>query len=488
MPYTHHLMTLHPRSVNTTGRLMLSRASARPFYVSSRCFHGSCCSRRPQTTTRSESSTDIITTLPSSSSASSSPQNGSSQKSALMPKRHTAPAVHVHRPHVLPPAGDKSAPKIHILGEDERSKYLAHMLSGLQTSIELLSWRSTPRKKYKNVVQEIAPGEKRKELSVEANRAGVESTAAQDNNEPISQLLVTGSGAEAVPALEAVKHRVNHKTTVCLMSDGLGVLEDVRKRVFQDPKTSPNFLLGHMSHRLAFNRNHNAVRLLKPGMIRITDETDIRFGRPRKWVPKTRSGHPRPLSDNLLKHFHEADLKAGLTEYDRWLRFKLPSIIWDSVVEPVCVLLDVRYGGLLQNPAARHLMRDLVTEITTLLHKLPEVERSPVMQAYLDEERLLKELTTAIITKRDQPSKLAMRLNRGLPTDVDYLHGYFIRRANNLGVDMRLSVWLKTVIKARHSIAVEKRNTWVAFEEMSIPPGEDPFKYRTTPGRHLDDL
>jgi ketopantoate reductase len=388
---------------------------------------------------------------------------------------------------VLPPSIDNSAPKIHILGEDEKSKYLAHVLSGLQNSIELLSWRSTPRAKnaknrYTNVQKRIESGEAKP--IIETNRADESPAPTQAKDEPISQLVVTGSGAEAVPALEAVKHRLNNSTTVLLMSDGLGVLEDVRRRVFQNSDASPNFLLGHMSHRLGYNRNHNSVKVLRPGSIKITDKTDIRFGKPRKWVPKMGMHQRFHRTDQLVESFQAADVNAGLTEYDSWLRFKLPSIMFDSVVEPVCVLLDLPYAGLMQNPAARHLLRDLTTEISNLLRHLPEIDRSPVIQAYLDEARLSKELFRAILGKRDQPSKLALQINKGLPTDVNYLHGYYIRRANALGIDVRTSVLVRTIIKAKHSIAIEKRNSWVAFDEMSIPPGEDPFKYRTVPGLH----
>jgi cytochrome b translational activator protein CBS2 len=233
-----------------------------------------------------------------------------------------------------------------------------------------------------------------------------------------------------------------------------------------------------MSHHLSLSRNHNAVKVGRRGTLMMTDGGHIRYGQAERNVPKA-GMVPRAKSGELEAAMQQVGANASVYEYDRWLRFKLPSVMFDAVVEPTCAILDLPYADLLENPSAKHLMRTLQAEISNLMRELPEIGNSRIIQEYFDEDRLWMELRRAIIHKRDQPSRLAVLMKQGLPTDVDYLHGYFIRRAKVRNVDVRTSVLVRTLIKAKHSKLKARRNSRVPFQESSIPPGEDLFKYRT---------
>jgi cytochrome b translational activator protein CBS2 len=390
---------------------------------------------------------------------------------------------HIYPAQFATPSQKDSAPKVHILGDDAKSRFIAHQLSSLQNSVELLSWHNVSRYtkfglSYTNILQR-PKGEK--EYVAEPNRANCEHKNARDSNELIDNLVVVGAGNQAVLAMESVKHRVDEQTTVLLISDGLGVLEDVRQKVFNGethPNTPRRFLLGHMSHHLSLSRNHNAVKVGRRGTLMMTDGGHIRYGQAERNVPKA-GMVPRAKSGELEAAMQQVGANASVYEYDRWLRFKLPSVMFDAVVEPTCAILDLPYADLLENPSAKHLMRTLQAEISNLMRELPEIGNSRIIQEYFDEDRLWMELRRAIIHKRDQPSRLAVLMKQGLPTDVDYLHGYFIRRAKVRNVDVRTSVLVRTLIKAKHSKLKARRNSRVPFQESSIPPGEDLFKYRT---------
>ncbi|KAG8415328.1 hypothetical protein J3458_009186 [Metarhizium acridum] len=128
----------------------------------------------------------------------------------------------------------------------------------------------------------------------------------QSDDSRIDQLVVSGRGQEAVEALQSVKNRIDGNTTVCLMNDGLGVLEDVRKKIFEGTDAAPNFLLGHMSHRLAFNRTYDAVTQLKQGQTKLTFAEA-----PRMRVKDMHKVESRP---NFVKTLEEAkDLHTTLT-------------------------------------------------------------------------------------------------------------------------------------------------------------------------------
>ncbi|KAL7790769.1 2-dehydropantoate 2-reductase [Trichoderma ceciliae] len=292
----------------------------------------------------------------------------------------------------------------------------------------------------------------------------------REDNSHIDQLLVTGPGHEAVQALQSVKHRIDKDTTVCLMTDGLGVLEEVRARVFQGIESSPSFLLGHMSHRLAFNRRWDSVKELRHGTTQLTfvDSSRIQEGK-----VEARMNFVQTLQG-------VKDLNSSLTPFDKWLHFKLSSVIVDSVVEPVCVLLEIPYGGLLQNPAAQRMMNRLLTEIVSVVDNMPEVEGSASIRDFIRGNRIKQQIYSRIMARRGASSELARQVRNGLPTDVDYLNGFFIRRGHQLGIELPTNAMMRDMVKAKHSLAIEKLNSYIPIEETSVPSHLS-FRYRTTP-------
>lgn len=384
------------------------------------------------------------------------------------------PTPQFYVPSMLLPREAAQSPtvhKIHILGEDERSKFIAHALSSVYDSVEMLGWRSNSSPKYRNI-QKTRSATQRARPSVEPNLA-VPRVIANADNSHIDHLVVTGHGHEAAEALQSVKNRIDDNTTICLMNDGLGVLEDVRKKIFSGTDAAPNFLLGHMSHRLAFNRTYDAVRQLKDGQTKLT-LAEV----PRMRVKDMHKTETRP---NFVRTLAEAkNLHSSLTPFDQWLRFKLPSVIFDSVVEPVCVLLDMPYQGLLQNPAAQRMMQSLLSEIIMVLENMPELEGSTVIRDYVHSKGIRRFMYNKIMGKRSQPSQLLRRIENGLPTDVEYLNGYFLRRGQKLGVDLRMNLMMRDMVKARHSQAIEQLNSFIPVEETSIP-SHSSFRYRTSP-------
>ncbi|KOS21902.1 putative 2-dehydropantoate 2-reductase [Escovopsis weberi] len=384
----------------------------------------------------------------------------------------TRPAPRYYVPSVLLPAEAAKAPgahKIFILGDDERSRFIAHALSGVYDSVERLGWRATVSPRYRNL-ERLRPSNHRGPPKV-GPLAVTPRVLARDDDTHIDQLIVTGHGYEATAAMKSVKHRITEDTTVCLMNDGLGVLEDVRSRVFNGTHDAgPTFLLGHMSHKLAFNRAYDSVRELRHGVTRLTMDT-----------AHVRDQDRAESRLNFVRNMQQVqDLKPSLTPYDQWLRFKLPSVIFDSVVEPVCVLLEMPYQGLLQNPAAQRMLHRLLDEIVLVVDCLPEVEGSAVIRDYLRGNKIRRNMYDQILAKRSHPSALVRRIENGLPTDVDYLNGFFLRQGRLFGLDLPAHHLMTDLIKAKQSMAIERLNSYVPMEEISIPSAQH-FRYRTSP-------
>ena len=374
---------------------------------------------------------------------------------------------------ILPAKATKSnsGHKIHILGHDERSKFIAHALSSVYDSVELLGAKKTSAK-YLNFTRRSLYRESTLPTPIKAGRGNLDDNKASH----IDRAIVTGHGRDAVKAIEAIKDRVDENTTICLMNDGLGVLEHVRRKIFQGTEVSPNFMLGYMSHKLVFNRNTNSVRQLMPGATYVTPVELFRTQNGMQHRTEQRSDFVQSLLD-------VKDLRTNSSTFDDWLRFKLPSVIFESVVEPVCTVLDLTYEGILGNPAARSMMHRLIQEIVEVVDNLPELEGLSTTRHYIRSHRFTQILFRQLNAKKSNPSRMAQGIGRGANTDIEYMNGYFIRRARQLGMTLKMNSLVKDIISAKQFTERARRNSDVPIEETSIP-SEESSRYSTAARVH----
>lgn len=299
------------------------------------------------------------------------------------------------------------------------------------------------------------------------------SMASAEDESPIENLIITGKGHRATKALESVKHRVDKDSTICFMNDGLGVLEDVRSKFFNDTTQRPTLLYGHMSHRLGLNKEHDAVKEIRSGQVMLSMPAN-RHGKRQGLQQLTENSH-------FLESFAKADgLRGSFSPLDAWLRFKLPSVIFESTAEPICLLFDISYEGIIQNPAAMQMMHKLLDEILLIVEALPEVQGSVIIRDFVRGPGPKRLLYNMLNEKRKQDSELRWRVENGLPTDINFLNGYFVSRAKKLGLDIRSNMMMWNMVKSKHSIAIEKQNSYIPMEETSVP-SDLGFKFRTRP-------
>ncbi|GKU04313.1 2-dehydropantoate 2-reductase [Fusarium langsethiae] len=330
----------------------------------------------------------------------------------------------------------------------------------------MLRFRDMPKSRYRNI-EEAQPERTRKSAYAERNAAivqenkdeGHEATQTSDRSH-IDELIVTGRGFEAVKAIASVKDRIDDKTSVCLLNEGMGVLEQVRKHILDGTQPEPNFFLGHMSHALVFNRNRDSVKQLKAGRTILTS-ADATLNTPKEL-------HISPDEPGLMQSLRNAQLlQSKYSTYDQWLRFKLPSLMFTAAVEPVCVLLDLSYRGLTTNRSGQKMMNQLLGEMALVTESLPEVQSSPDLIKFLRGEGLKKFCYRRITGKANAPSELLMRINKGLQTDINYQNGFFLNRAKDLGIDTPTNKLMVHMIKARRQEAIEKRKSFIPVEETS---------------------
>ncbi|KAF5702195.1 2-dehydropantoate 2-reductase [Fusarium globosum] len=401
---------------------------------------------------------------PELGSTPSRPWKSSSTRAGSITPTSTIPSSQFYVPSVVIPAeAAKSGPvhKIHILGEDVRSRFIAHALCSVYDSVETVPFREMPKSRYRNI-EKVQPERTRKNAYVEKNAAMPESDAVpQPDRSHIDELIVTGRGFEAVKAIASVKDRIDDKTSICLLNDGMGVLEQVREQLFNGTQPEPNFYLGHMSHALAFNRNRESVKELRSGRTVFTKADPVLNAEKELYIPVEQ----QPSMMHSLRRVKE--LNTTFSNYEHWLRFKLPSVMFTAAVEPVCVLLDLSYQGLLENGNAQRMMNKLLGEMAIVTENMPEVQNSPDLIKFLRGEGLKKFCYRRIAGKSKAPSDLLTRINKGLQTDINYQNGYFLKRARILGIDTPSNQLMVQMIKARRIEQNKRLRSFIPIQEAS---------------------
>ncbi|EEY15906.1 conserved hypothetical protein [Verticillium alfalfae VaMs.102] len=174
-------------------------------------------------------------------------------------------------------------------------------------------------------------------------------------------------------------------------------------------------------------------------------------------------------TQGMLSKFAAAtDLRARGLPLDSWLALKIPSLMFSSVVDPICVLLDCHYEQLLFNPTANRLIGQLLDEIANVVERMPELRRaSPMLQAALRGEGMRKDTIGRLRGKKGSPSKMVTQIERGQLTDIDYLNGYFIQRGKRLGVDMPANEMVVGMVKAKHKAQLQKLRSYIPMEMTS---------------------
>ncbi|EFQ29527.1 uncharacterized protein GLRG_04671 [Colletotrichum graminicola M1.001] len=371
--------------------------------------------------------------------------------------RFYVPAVMMGHISPTPP----SSRTVHILGRDERSLFLSHALHDIYDSVKLVNLPTNTA--YPNItgnmgVKQNAGGWSERNASIDQARE------PEQEDGHISNLVVAGRPSEAVKLLERVKHRVDDRTAVCLVQDGLGIAQAVNNRVFLDEEKRPSIVLGHIGHPLTYNRKTNSVRVMSP------EYESVLTGLPPlvSKNKKSRWADPRLRMQGMLHKFEASDvLKAKRVRLGNWLNLKITSLMFSAVVDPICVMLDYRYEQLIYNPTANQLITQLLGEIADVVARMDEVKHSSELQALLRGEGMRKEIMGKLRGKGNAPSEMVLQIQRGMLTDIDYINGFFIKRGSQLGLKLPANELVVRMVKAKHKAQLEKNRGYIPLEVTS---------------------
>jgi 2-dehydropantoate 2-reductase len=158
----------------------------------------------------------------------------------------------------------------------------------------------------------------------------------------IHSLIVACKAPATVSAIRNLRHRINAKTTICLMQNGMGQVDELNQELFTNIDERPACILGIVSHGLYLADNFTAIHAghgtIALGVVRNLEQ------------PSDAAPHFSASSEHLLSTLVQADsLGCSRFEYQELLQLQLEKLAVNCLLNPLTALLDVPNGQMLNN-------------------------------------------------------------------------------------------------------------------------------------------
>lgn len=360
--------------------------------------------------------------------------------------------------------------QIYVMGSDLVGRYIATVLASTETipPVRFLIHRINLWKEWQNcgrrMLLERATGPE-----IHDRIVGEFMSMKADPPLPgplIRNLIVTVPPGSVVRALEPLIHRLDHRSTICLIHDGLGVAEAVIKAHFPDEHTRPAFILGHMTTSVGYSKGHFSVVELQQGRLYLSVLATKRVGHLiTKHPPPERTTRYTNLL-NLLMTI--PDLNASSHPLPDLLRHKLPALAMLSIVQPIAAIFGVPWDELLKHHSTKQLMTDMLWEVCHVVSKMPECRNHEPAQLSSLSLHLQKKFVSQFHRRKGRPRKAESEVYRGWETDINYLTGYFLGRAAELKVPVPNLKAIYKMLQGKKHINAASMNNAIPFEDSKV--------------------
>jgi 2-dehydropantoate 2-reductase len=381
--------------------------------------------------------------------------------------------------------------EIHILGVGTVGKFIAHGLAGLPNppKITLLMQRPLLMQQWHDEgaalailrdgrlhtrrgfniessakFKRIAPGQRFPGFGPNLEHSAEPPTTIIDS------LIVTTASKFTIPALMAVRDRLRPSSSICLIQDGLGIVESLNAMVFPDPQRRPTYILGHLSNASSLQPGERNFTIEQKGDVKISCSK----------LPQRYISSPVEKGPNILRTDHSWQLPAAFlvgslarvpefnTEtiaHDYFTRAQMQRVIAHSVVGPMSVLYDCSNRQMISDQNVQLSMRLLLQELSSLVLALPELRGLPRVQRDFAPKKLESIVRSVMKKNMDKTTTMLENVRAGKRTDIDYSAGYFLIRAAELGVPCPRMEMLFHMVKGKQGIWSRTVDTYVPFSD-----------------------
>lgn len=375
-------------------------------------------------------------------------------------ERHTQPRLEqsLGQINVRPKIYVPLSRRVTILGFSSQAKFFAHALASLPNiPIDIIAHHRLPISQW---------GEEYRRLSLfDANSRYVSSAPIScprllwdrrqyfrtlRDSDFLDNVIVDTATTAVLPSLKFLRPVIDHRTTICLLHPGLGLVEQLNEEVFPDPLDRPNIMLGYSTHIVAkFSSTLYSMKQMRPGFLylhgmpKFTDPTLSQSAIAEEGLQQ---------SQHLIRLLSSTEtLNAVGLPWCRFLSWKLPAVIFSSVADTISVILGCKYNQIYPNEHAKVIWDDLLDETLAIVTQFPELQEVPYRRDYFTQPSFRRNLRSHLFSRHTNVSPWVKQVRMGIPPPIDYFNGYFIRRAKELGLDHKHNSMAEEMVKARLS-------------------------------------
>ncbi|KAI1463683.1 uncharacterized protein F4812DRAFT_237816 [Daldinia caldariorum] len=345
--------------------------------------------------------------------------------------------------------------KIHVVGFDAHAKFITHALAANPKlpPVQILTHNPLPLKTW---------GQEGRAINIHDSRGHPLSTRniiCPDYVNPfpwrtrglkpiLHNIIVSTTSRALLPTLYALRDRIDRRTTICLLEPGLGAVEALNEGVFRVPALRPNYVICHSTHKLSKHSYYKYSLRHIPGRLYLyavpRDDEDEEIDRVMSQILGSR--HTQHMI-NLLSAATELD--AVSTSWINMLIHKLPDMMFESLADTLSAVLDCRYGLVRSNRNAMGLWHELFEETVNIISSLPEFQNHRKKFRFLHERKFGTDLKVRLERQESEYSKWIGQVRRGRQPPVPYVNGYFVRRAQEVGVSHETNSLVMSMVEAK---------------------------------------
>ncbi|OTA98437.1 hypothetical protein M426DRAFT_17408 [Hypoxylon sp. CI-4A] len=264
----------------------------------------------------------------------------------------------------------------------------------------------------------------------------------------LDNVVVSTTSGAVLPTLYALRRCIDRRTTICLLQPELGFMELLNEQVFQDPAVRPNYVLAHSAHKFSRHSSYKYSLRHVPGKLFLhpvpRDYEDLELDQ------RTSEMLGRQHTEHMVSLLSVAsDLDAVAVPWELLLRQKLPAMIFQSLADTISVILGCRFDQIRSDRNAMEFWDSMLHETMRIVSRLPEFQGHPDVLEYFLRDTFPKKLERKLIQQGMEYSRWISMVRKGQMPPVDFVNGYFVRRAKELGLNHTQNSLAATLVKAR---------------------------------------
>lgn len=257
----------------------------------------------------------------------------------------------------------------------------------------------------------------------------------------------------------------------------MGIIDELKETVFPDPATRPCFVAGITTHG-AYPKGPFTVVQKGIGSIQlgyVPSDAEVLASQASSgisWFTPAPAPTPPPLehltstTEYLISTLLECPLLcAEHVPLHELLSIQAEKLAINAVVNPLTVMYDCQNGELLENFHVTLTMRLLLQEVSAVLCALPELAGVAGRETRFAAERLYDVVVRVVRATGENWSSMAQDVRGGKQTEVDYINGWVVRRARELGVPFTVNALMCAVVKGKGKIIQGRERRALPFVE-----------------------